>query len=241
MLKEAWHGRLGATSWMAPRQPAHPRLASPLLREQGFSTLRQRTIWTWRAGSGCQAGADGLPPTPSSAPEQGAPSLLWHLEQAACPAQLRHLLDRRCEDLLDQTRALACSGCDPTRHSSGWRFAVSAGMVRPRTSLEVTLPSALVHLLGSALARTAGQCSRGPSGCGLRSDTNDSDRGRCLQDLGAVAEGERIVDGRSVCAQEHLERTAASPGGSTPCFEPFQAPPQASPDARWFANHGTSP
>ena len=44
--------------------------------------------------------------------------LLWHLEQAACPAQLRHLLDRRVEDLLDQSKGRGWMLVDPNRNEA---------------------------------------------------------------------------------------------------------------------------
>ncbi|NQV10989.1 MAG: hypothetical protein HQ527_07480 [Cyanobacteria bacterium] len=237
LLKEALHRRLGATSWMASAGTCQlDRLA--LLRELGFQPLRQQTLWTWLPAR-LPAGADGLPADLqlSSLNRRTAP-LLWHLEQAACPAQLRQLLDRRCEDLLDQTQGTGLLWVDPTRQQA------VAGVRRLRRhgqaplELEVTLHPGWAHLLGAPLARMLAQVAAGAHQVQLRSDTNDSDRGRWLQGLGAVADGEELLMGRSVWRrQEHLERTTASRWRFDTVLEPFK-PRRRPVPTPLLPNHG---
>jgi len=122
-------------AWMAAAAPASSdRLA--LLREQGFQTAAQQTIWTWRAAR-LQAGAVALARRPpASAPCTGAPlpTALGIWSRAGLPGpSLRQLLDRRCEDLpgSEPQGHCACSGSTPhVQQAVAGAFAVSAGMVK---------------------------------------------------------------------------------------------------------------
>jgi hypothetical protein len=108
LLRAAIHRASGARSWIAQGSSLDPdRLA--LLREQGFQPLRTDQLWCWQP-SGDPPASPALPADLRLQPLSGRnAALLWHLEQGACPAQLRQLLDRRVEDLLDQS------------HGRGWQ------------------------------------------------------------------------------------------------------------------------
>ena len=103
LLRQAIGRVKGAASWIATASSLDtPRLAT--LREQGFQPQRTDRLWRWqipadRAAPAAPADLQLRPLNRRTAP------LLWHLEQATCPAHLRQLQDRRIEDLLDQSRS----------------------------------------------------------------------------------------------------------------------------------------
>ncbi|MCP9818429.1 hypothetical protein KBZ18_02845 [Synechococcus sp. Cruz-9H2] len=202
LLREALHRCPGASSWITRVPTGHQdRLA--LLREQGFQPLLQETLWYWEpdpanAGTSQPAAAppgDDLQLRPLN--RRSAP-LLWHLEQATCPAQLRQLLDRRIEDVLDQSEGQGLLWVDPSRQQAVAAVRRLRSHRLGPAELEVTLHPGWAHLHGPALARLVRQQARGFSPLRLRSDTDDHERERWLSLLGAVAEGEELLMARSV-------------------------------------------
>jgi hypothetical protein len=197
LLREALHRRRSATSWIASAPAGRiDRLA--LLREQGFQPLRNQTLWSWEPSGRLAAGGDPPGELQRCALNRRTAALLWHLEQAACPAQLRQLLDRRSEDLLDQTQGHGLLWVDPTRQQA------VAGVRRLRShgpgplELEVTLHPGWSHLLGEPLERLLLEVAGRAPQVRLRSDTGDGERATWLQGLGALADGEELLMGRSV-------------------------------------------
>lgn len=197
LLREALHRCRGATSWIATVPTTHDDHLA-LLREQGFQPLLQRTLWRWDL-----AGEPGSLATPPADLQQRpltrrSAALLWHLEQAACPAQLRQLLDRRVEDLLDHSEGRGQLWIDPSRQQA------VAGVRRLRLvgggprELELTVHPGWSHLLSEALGRLLIQVAGSAGLVRLRSDSDDTERARWLAGLGAVEEGEELVMARSV-------------------------------------------
>ena len=197
LVKEALHRRLGATSWIASAATSRcDRLA--LLREQGFQPLRNQTVWRWEPGGRPLPGREVGGELQLCSLNRRTAALLWHLEQAACPAQLRQLLDRRSEDLLDQTQGPGLLWVDPTRQQAvaGVRGLRCHG--QGQRELELTLHPAWSSLLGPALERLLVEAAGKAAVVWLRSDTADSERSLWLQGIGAVPEGEELLMGRSV-------------------------------------------
>lgn len=211
LLRHALGGSHGATSWIATA-PAGDGDRLALLREQGFQPLRHQTLWYWEPAGG---------PSPAAAPpgdllqrplNRRTAALLWHLEQATSPAQLRQLLDRRIEDVLDQSEGPGLLWVDPSRQQ-----AVAAVRRLRREGpglgeLDVVVHPAWSHLLGGALAALVRTRAQPEPAVRLRSDASDTGRARWLMELGAVAEGEELLMARSVWRRQG---------------------PQLSPAARW--------
>ena len=79
-------------SWIASASSLdHTRLA--LLRENGFQPQRTERLWRWSIGDAAALASLPAPLQLRPLHRRNAP-LLWHLEQATCPAPLRQVLDR---------------------------------------------------------------------------------------------------------------------------------------------------
>ncbi len=247
MLRQALQGCRGASSWIATVSAGHDdRLA--LLREQGFQPLRHQTLWLLEpdsvAGSALQpacAPPDNLQQRPLN---RRSAALLWHLEQAACPAQLRQLLDRRIEDVLDQGKGDGVLWVDPSRQQ-----AVAAVRRLRRDAvgpldLEVTLHPGWSHLHGPALARLVQQQAAGAGAVRLRSDSGDGERTRWLGQLGAVVEGEELLMARSVWRRQDPQLTPAGRWRLDTVLDPFKPRrrPVPTPLQRGaLSHHGPNP
>ncbi|WP_370593394.1 hypothetical protein [Synechococcus sp. BSF8S] len=202
LLREALRRCPGASSWIT-RVPAGHKDRLALLREQGFQPLLLETLWYWDPDP-IEA---GTAPPASTLPggelqlrplNRRSASLLWHLEQATCPARLRQLLDRRIEDVLDQSEGQGLLWVDPSRQQA----VAAVRRLRCRSlgppELEVTLHPGWAHLYGPSLAGLVRQLAGGISPLRLRSDSDDHEREHWLSQLGAVAEGEELLMARSV-------------------------------------------
>ncbi|KEF42674.1 MAG: hypothetical protein ER33_03815 [Cyanobium sp. CACIAM 14] len=196
LLRQAIGRVKGAASWIATASSLDtPRLAT--LREQGFQPQRTDRLWRW------QPPADRPAPVPPADLQlrplnrRTAP-LLWHLEQATCPAQLRQLLDRRIEDLLEQSDGRGWMLVDGVRNEA------VAGVRRLHDhpgggeAVELSLHPAWGHLLGSPAESLLHRIARGGSGLWLRCEVSDEARQDWLQSLGAEAQGEAVLMARSV-------------------------------------------
>jgi hypothetical protein len=209
LLREAIQRTTGATSWIAAAASLDTDRQAQL-REQGFQPLRTDRIWRWHPA----AAAGATPPADLQLRRlhRGSVQLLWHLEQATCPAQLRQLLDRRVEDLLDQSQNRGWMLVDPCRGQAvagvRWLGEHPGGghdvelSVHPGWSQLVGAPTELL------LQRLAADLS--PDGpLWLACDVVEQPLHRWLEDRGAEACGERIVMARSVWRRQ--EPAAAHP------------------------------
>lgn len=130
--------------------------------------------------------------------QRSSAPLLWHLEQAICPAQLRQLLDRRIEDLLDQSghrgwmlvddhRNVAVAGVRwlQDHPEGGWRVALS---VHP----------AWQQLLGAPCEQLLRCLAGGSTPLWISSEVGDHQRRDWLSRLGAEPQQEEVLMARSV-------------------------------------------
>jgi hypothetical protein len=206
LLREAIQRARSAASWIACASSLDSeRLA--MLRQLGFQPQRTVQVWRWRP-----TGSDTQPPLPVGLQlarlQRGNAAMLWHLEQAACPAPLRQLLDRRVEDLLDQSGDRGWLLIDTSRREAvaGLRWLADRPEGGPQ--LEFSLHPGWQHLLGAPCERllrsfaTAGQplwisCEVGQTTC----------QG-WLRKLGAEPLQEEVVMARSVWRRQ--ERAAVN-------------------------------
>ncbi len=196
LLRQAIGRVKGAASWIATASSLDtPRLAT--LREQGFQPQRTDRLWRW------QPPADRIaPPLPGDLQlrplNRRTASLLWHLEQAACPAHLRQLQDRRIEDLLDQSRGHGWMLLDGMRNEAvaglRWLDEHPGG----GRAVELSIHPGWGHLLGPAAESLLHRLARGGTCLWLRCEVSDTARQGWLQSLGAEAHGEEVLMARSV-------------------------------------------
>lgn len=200
LLRSAIGAASGARSWIAQGSSLDPdRLA--LLREQGFQPLRTDQLWCWQ------------PPADTSHPEPALPaelrlqplnrrtaSHLWHLEQGACSAQLRQLLDRRIEDLLDQSQGRGWLLLDPSRNQAVAAARWTGEHAGGGHDVELTIQEGWEQLLGGGAELLLRQLAQrlGGEALWLRCDGRDRAREAWLQRLGACHRGERVLMARSV-------------------------------------------
>ncbi|MEA5441581.1 hypothetical protein [Cyanobium gracile] len=196
LLRQAIGRVKGAASWIATASSLDTsRLAT--LREQGFQPQRTDRLWRW------QPAADRAVPTlPADLQlrqlnRRTAP-LLWHLEQATCPAHLRQLQDRRIEDLLDQSRSHGWMLVDAVRNEAvagvRWLDEHPGG----GQAVELSIHPGWAHLLETAAECLLHRLAKGGTSLWLRCEASDGERQGWLQALGAEAHGEEVLMARSV-------------------------------------------
>jgi hypothetical protein len=196
LLRQAIGRVKGAASWIATASSLDtPRLAS--LREQGFQPLRTDRLWRWQPPADRPAAAPpaDLQLRPLNRRTAG---LLWHLEQAATPAHLRQLLDRRSEDLLDQNRGHGWMLVDAARNEAVAGVRLLDEHPAGGRAVELSIHPGWGHLLGTAAESLLHRIGKGGSCLWLRCEVNDMDRQEWLQAQGAEAHGEEVLMARSV-------------------------------------------
>ena len=201
LVREAIQRSRSAASWIAT-SPSCDDARLALLRQQGFQPLRRETLWRWEpsnSGKALDPDAVELPADLQLRPlNSRTASAMWHLEQAALPAQLRQLLDRRVEDLLDQSQAPSLMLIDNSRQQA------VAGVRRLRhgsrgiPELELSLHPGWQHLQGPALQVLLEKGAAGSEQVIVRSALIDSDRSQWFHSLGMAPEGEEVLMARSV-------------------------------------------
>ncbi|WP_255002855.1 hypothetical protein [Cyanobium sp. HWJ4-Hawea] len=222
LLREAIHRAKDAASWIASASSLDSqRLA--MLREQGFQPLRTDQLWCWQASGATAPGSTTSPAAPSSLgelqlrtlnPRSGA--LLWLLEQAANPAHLRQLLDRRVEDLLDQSHGKGWMWVDPSRNQAVAAVRWIGEHAGGGHDVELTVHPGWEHLIGDGceqLLQIASQRLGDGEPLWLRSDVRDQSRQHWLGQQGAQQHGERVLMARSVWRrQEHPAQAKVGKG-----------------------------
>ena len=199
LLRAALERGREATSWIAFANPCDRDLLA-CLREQGFQPQRTEGLWRWPVPSSVGAAGPALPPAYElRALNRRTAPLLWHLEQAACPAPLRQLLDRRPEDLLDQSQGRGWMLVDPTRNQAVVAVRWLADHSEGGAEVELTLHPGWSHLLGPAtelLLRRLASSVGGP--LWLHCQQEDQARQTWLHSQGAEAREERVLMARSI-------------------------------------------
>jgi len=203
LLQEAIQRGRGAASWIATVDTSDTALLAAL-REQGFQPLRTDCLWSWQPATTAPDGGADTASGPAADLQlrplnRRTASLLWHLEQAACPAQLRQLLDRRVEDLLDQSQGCGWMLVDPSRNQA------VAGVRRLEEHpggghrVELSVHPGWGHLLGPATERLLRQiATHSTEALWLQSEAGDEARCDWLEGLGAEPRGEQVLMARSV-------------------------------------------
>jgi hypothetical protein len=204
LVQEAIARGRGASSWIAEAS-SQDSAKLALLRELGFQPLRSDQLWLWQP----QAASEPPQPPPQPPPpelqlqslQRRNAALLWHLEQVACPAQLRQLLDRSLEDLLDQSQGKGWLLLDPSRAQAvaglRWLGAHAGGGHDVEFTVQEGWQQQLIGPAGECLLRKAAQ-QLGGAGLWLRCDVRDRARQQWLSGLGAQERGERVLMARSV-------------------------------------------
>jgi len=224
LLREAIRRGRGAASWIATASSLDvSRLAT--LRELGFQPQRTDHVWRWDPPQ--------VPPSPLPADLQLRPlnrrtaAMLWHLEQAACPAQLRQLLDRRIEDLLDQSGGRGWMLIDTTRNEAvagaRWQADHPAG----GQVVELSLHPGWGHLLGTPTELLLRRLAGTGSVLWLHSEVGDAPRHAWLEALGAETHGEQVLMARSVWRRQEwqpAQRAARRLGAVLEQFQPRRRP-----------------
>ncbi|MFN9618977.1 MAG: hypothetical protein ACK55X_04605, partial [Synechococcaceae cyanobacterium] len=151
LLREALQRGQGAASWIAVAASVdRERLAA--LREQGFQPQRTDQLWRWSAPT-----HDPLPALPASLQllplNRRTAGLHWHLEQACCPAPLRQVLDRRIDDLLDQSHGRGWMLVDPSRSEAVAGARLLGDHPGGGSLVELSVHPGWGHLLGPAAQR----------------------------------------------------------------------------------------
>lgn len=221
LLREALHRCSGAASWIARCDSTDTdRLA--LLREQGFQPLRHEVTWLWNAPT------EPGPALPAPGDLQLRPlnrrtaGLLLHLEQAACPALLRQLLDRRVEDLLDQSSGASALWLDPSRQQAvaGVRRLHHQG--HGPVDVQLTVHPGWSRLHGPALEYLLIQAVSSDPVVRLCSDAGDAERCAWLRSIGASPEGEQLLMARSVWRRHEQASSRAANWRLDTVLEPFK-------------------
>ena len=199
LLRAALERGREATSWIAFADPCDRDLLA-CLREQGFQPQRTEGLWCWPVPSSVGAGGTALPlGYELRALNRRTAPLLWHLEQAACPAPLRQLLDRRPEDLLDQSQGRGWMLVDPTRNQAVVAVRWLADRPEGGADVELTLHPGWSHLLGPATELVLRRIALSVGGpLWLHCLQEDQARQAWLLSLGAEAREERVLMARSI-------------------------------------------
>lgn len=217
LLKAAMQ-RTATTSWVASADTGD-QVRLSVLREQGFQPLRQDQIWCWQP----RRQGRGNPGPDNPVPDNGAPAsasalqlqplnkqtagLLWHLEQVACAAQLRQILDRRVEDLLDQSQGRGWLLIDPSREVAVAGVRLIGDHAGGGVDVELTVDPLWQQLYGAAtsqLLRQFWQTHAAQQTLWLRSDPFDHGRLAWLQTLEAQQRSERVLMARSLWRRQAL-------------------------------------
>lgn len=206
-LLKAALARVNASSWVASAG-CDDRVRLAVLRELGFQPLRQDQLWCW----------DAISPPPSQPEAPGndlqlrplnrrTASLLWHLEQTVCSAQLRQVLDRRVEDLLDQSLGQGWLLIDPSRGIAVAGLRWLGDHAGGGHDLELSVDPGWQHLYGpwcSLLLQQMVLTLGSEQPLWMRCDPDDTSRQSWLRAMQAQPRSERVLMARSVWRRQPL-------------------------------------
>jgi len=220
LLREAIQRSRSAASWFATASSLD-RFRLALLREHGFQPQRTDQLWRWRPTANAAAA-----PLPAGLQLQrlhrGTAALLWHLEQATCPAQLRQLLDRSVEDLLDQSGSRGWMLVDAARNEAvaavRWLSDRPDGGLR----IELSVHPLWQHLLGAPCERLLQALATGGAPLWLTCEVGDGARQQWLTGLGAEPQQEVVLMARSVWRRQAATPSRLSVARLDAVLEQFQ-------------------
>ena len=196
LLREAIQRTPGAVSWVATASSLDEgRLA--VLRQQGFQPQRTERVWRWQA-----AGRQRLNSAPGSLRlcplQRRTAALLWHLEQATCPAPLRQMLDRRIEDLMDRSGGHGWLLVDTDRKQAVAGARWLADHPAGGHQVELSVHPGWSHLFGPATELLLQQLAPRGDQLWLHSDCDDTARQAWLTQIGAEDHGDVVLMARSL-------------------------------------------
>ena len=225
LVRQAIQQAKGAVSWIATASTLDDgRLA--MLREQGFQPLRTDRLWCWSTLPGQSNFNWALPADLQLTPlNRRSATLLWHLEQAACPARLRQLLDRRVEDLLDQSHGRGWMLVDASREQAVAAVRWIGDHPGGGHDVELSLHPGWEQLVGPAselLLRQIQARLGGQSPLWLRCDLRQQALQQWLASLGASERGERVLMARSVWRRQALQSPSRAARGLEAILEQWQ-------------------
>ena len=212
LLREAILQARGATSWIATSSSLdNDRLAA--LREQGFQPLRTERLWRLaRPGPAPAERAPESSPDPALRPlNRRTAWALFQLEQAACPAQLRQLLDRSSDVLLEQSHGRGWMLLDAARNQAVAGLRWLGEHPGGGHDLELTVHPGWNHMIGAGTDRLLAQAHQSLGSTDplwLRTDVGHGELESWLQKRGAEPRGERVLMARSVWRRQELPAPA---------------------------------
>ncbi|MEB3360549.1 MAG: hypothetical protein VKI42_00300 [Synechococcaceae cyanobacterium] len=205
LVREAISRGRGAASWITV-VPSLDTSRLATLRELGFQPQRTEALWLWQATTTTPVWRDA-DLIPRRLDRSSAP-LLWHLEQAACPAPLRQVLDRRIEDVLDHSNGRGWMLVDRGRNEAVLGARWQADHPAGGSVIELSVHPGWSHLLGGAaellLHRLAGESGMG-SRLWIPCEVGDEPRQGWLAQLDAVRHGEQVLMARSVWRRQEWQ------------------------------------
>lgn len=199
--------RVNASSWVASAG-CDDRVRLAVLRELGFQPLRQDQLWSWVPSPGATVALDPPANDLQLRPlNRRTAAQLWHLEQTVCPAQLRQVLDRRVEDLLDQSQGQGWLLIDPSRGIAVAGLRWIGEHPGGGHDLELSVHPGWEHLYGpwsTHLLQQMVQAVGADQPLWLRSDPYDTNRQHWLRAIGAQPRSDRVLMARSVWRRQVL-------------------------------------
>ncbi|MFI0401576.1 MAG: hypothetical protein ACH34U_01520 [Cyanobium sp.] len=204
LVREAIQSTRGVASWIATSSLLDGQRQA-FLRSQGFQQVRLDQLWQWNPNGEPPALPPGLQALPLN---RQTASLLWHLEQSCCPAHLRHVFDRRIEDLLDQSGGSGWLLVDGSRNEAV--AAIRHQTHHPEVGLvaELSLQPGREDLYGPPTAWLLHRLAKPGIPLVVRSDQDDEARRICLEGLGATLLGEQLLMARTVWRRQEVVQPA---------------------------------
>ena len=201
LVREAIQSTRGVASWIATSSILDGQRQA-FLRAQGFQQVRSDQLWQWQP----QGEPPKLPPGLEAQPltRQTAP-LLWHLEQSCCPAHLRHVLDRRIEDLLDQSAGSGWLLLDVSRKEAVAALRLQIHHPEVGMVAELSLQPGRDDLYGAPSAWLLHRLAKPGHSLVLRSDREDQARQAWLESFGCTLLGEQILLARTVWRRQEAQ------------------------------------
>jgi hypothetical protein len=200
-VREAMQSTRGVASWIATASVLDAQRQAHL-RAQGFQQVRSDQLWQWQPHGDPPPLPSGFQVQPLN--RQTAP-LVWHLEQSCCPAHLRHVFDRRIEDLLDQSAGSGWLLLDGSRNEAV--AAIRHQIHHPEVGVvaELSLQPGREDLYGSPSAWLLHRMAKPSAQLILRVDREDDARRLWLESLGATLLGEQLLLARSVWRRQETQ------------------------------------
>ena len=203
LLREAIRQAPGAVSWVASASTMDT-LRLSVLRQQGFQPQRTERVWRWQGHT--EQPAAPLSPSLQLRPlQRRTAALLWHLEQATCPAPLRQMLDRRIEDLLDRSEGHGWLLVDVERNEAVAGARWLADHPAGGHQVELSVHPGWAHLLGPATELLLRRLAPQGDQIWLHSAVDDVERLRWLSQIGAEDQGDVVLMARSLWRRQDAQ------------------------------------